>query len=476
VKREIIGRPPPAGEGRYHGCDFDLPEGVRRLTVRVEYERESNNYLALLLFDPHGWRGEAKSYDQHGATGLALEFGEHTSPGAIPGPLPPGRWFAQIVAIYGSLPEAYRLIVEAGIDGEAASTPGTEEAFFPAFSRSFTPHAGWYRGDFHLHSTFSDGWYTPEELVDMALREGVDFIAITDHNAIGSLRSFAARGGIPVLPGIEVSFPEGHANIFGLQSWLDWRVGYGGLTMLDVLRRAREQHLLVSINHPTLAPWDWRLPATPLQAVDCLEVCNDPSYPGNDQASVEALALWTACLNAGHRLTALGGSDAFHHPPGQSYRGTAERLAQPSTYVYARELSVQAILDGVRAGRAYVTQGPQLTFEGSAGGRVLAIGDQAEAGEGAITIRATATGLAPDYVLHLVRCGQAVATVAAGVAEAALTYTAPGEDAAGTWYRLDVLSGKGQFVATTNPIYIGASQPQPLTFGEALALAHQGRG
>ena len=43
-------------------------------------------------------------------------------------------------------------------------------------------------GDLHLHTTCSDGENTYEEMVQMALRKGYDFIAITDHR-------FDGRGG-----------------------------------------------------------------------------------------------------------------------------------------------------------------------------------------------------------------------------------------------------------------------------------------
>ena len=37
--------------------------------------------------------------------------------------------------------------------------------------------------DLHLHSTFSDGRYTPTMLVDEAVAKGISVIAITDHDS-----------------------------------------------------------------------------------------------------------------------------------------------------------------------------------------------------------------------------------------------------------------------------------------------------
>ena len=38
------------------------------------------------------------------------------------------------------------------------------------------------RGDFHIHSTFSDGGLSPGEIVHLAKQREVDIISITDHN------------------------------------------------------------------------------------------------------------------------------------------------------------------------------------------------------------------------------------------------------------------------------------------------------
>ena len=54
--------------------------------------------------------------------------------------------------------------------------------------------------DLHLHSTFSDGRYTPTMLVDEAVSKGISVIAITDHdswNGMAEAREAAKRYGGP---------------------------------------------------------------------------------------------------------------------------------------------------------------------------------------------------------------------------------------------------------------------------------------
>lgn len=62
--------------------------------------------------------------------------------------------------------------------------------------------------DLHTHSTFSDGSYTPEELVDAAKAAGLSAIALCDHNTVAGLPRFmkaAEAAGIEAVPGVEFS-------------------------------------------------------------------------------------------------------------------------------------------------------------------------------------------------------------------------------------------------------------------------------
>src|SRR4030042_1723340 len=55
--------------------------------------------------------------------------------------------------------------------------------------------------DLHTHSSMSDGSYTPEALVDLALETGLGALALTDHDSLAGLGRAAGRrtaGGIPV--------------------------------------------------------------------------------------------------------------------------------------------------------------------------------------------------------------------------------------------------------------------------------------
>jgi predicted metal-dependent phosphoesterase TrpH len=67
-------------------------------------------------------------------------------------------------------------------------------------------HAG--RADLHLHTTHSDGTYTPAEVVDLARRSGLSALAVTDHDTLAGVpaaRAAAAGSGIEVVSGVEIT-------------------------------------------------------------------------------------------------------------------------------------------------------------------------------------------------------------------------------------------------------------------------------
>lgn len=62
--------------------------------------------------------------------------------------------------------------------------------------------------DLHAHSVFSDGTFTPEQLLDEAQRIGLGAVALTDHNTVSGLPDFmtAAQGRpLEAVPGVELS-------------------------------------------------------------------------------------------------------------------------------------------------------------------------------------------------------------------------------------------------------------------------------
>src|SRR5437870_10210766 len=63
------------------------------------------------------------------------------------------------------------------------------------------------RVDLHLHTTYSDGTYTPSQVVDLARRSGLSAIAITDHDTLAGIASArqAAGAALEVVSGVEIT-------------------------------------------------------------------------------------------------------------------------------------------------------------------------------------------------------------------------------------------------------------------------------
>lgn len=62
--------------------------------------------------------------------------------------------------------------------------------------------------DFHCHTTASDGHLTPEKLVDLALEQQVEWLAITDHDTTAGyqkVKKYAENQGLRLTSGVEVS-------------------------------------------------------------------------------------------------------------------------------------------------------------------------------------------------------------------------------------------------------------------------------
>ncbi|MFC1497180.1 PHP domain-containing protein [Verrucomicrobiota bacterium] len=74
--------------------------------------------------------------------------------------------------------------------------------------------------DLHVHSMFSDGSFTPEELVDKALDCGLTAMALTDHDSTAGIDRFleaCENKRLEGIPGVEISAdaPQGTLHMLG---------------------------------------------------------------------------------------------------------------------------------------------------------------------------------------------------------------------------------------------------------------------
>lgn len=102
--------------------------------------------------------------------------------------------------------------------------------------------------DLHVHSTASDGTYTPSEVVSFAGKAGLSAIALTDHDTIDGLSEAMECGrklGVEVIPGIELSsaYQNKEIHIVGLFIEPDNTIFQKQLESLRITRDERNERI-----------------------------------------------------------------------------------------------------------------------------------------------------------------------------------------------------------------------------------------
>ena len=72
--------------------------------------------------------------------------------------------------------------------------------------------------DLHVHTTASDGQYSPTDIIGKAAEKNIKIIAITDHDTVSGLEEgkiAAKKAGITLVPGIELNIQGAPLNING---------------------------------------------------------------------------------------------------------------------------------------------------------------------------------------------------------------------------------------------------------------------
>jgi len=107
--------------------------------------------------------------------------------------------------------------------------------------------------DTHIHSSASDGAFSPSQLVEMAKAQGLLGLALTDHDTVAGhqeAKEKAAELDIPFIPGIELSAEQGDRDIHILGYWVDGQklMDTGRLQQLHQARRSRITEIVRKLN------------------------------------------------------------------------------------------------------------------------------------------------------------------------------------------------------------------------------------
>jgi hypothetical protein len=249
------------------------------------------------------------------------------------------------------------------------------------FQISFSLAApGWYAGDNHDHTTFSDGAQTPTQMATTAKGLGLGYFTITDHNTIAGKTEIEAQSTATFIGicGDELTriSPNGHANAYNIVNHIDHTLS--PQAMIDATRANNNRRGFLFINHPCWSPWQWD--DWSVTGYTGLEVWN-AYYVGNWNESYNKAAFdkWDELNRAGRHLYGLANTDAHNQAElGYGYNMT-----------YATDFTRDEILNALRTGRSYGTNGPQLAL--TINGLMMGSDVEVPAGGGTVNINLSAS-------------------------------------------------------------------------------------
>ena len=227
----------------------------------------------------------------------------------------------------------------------------------------------WLKGNTHTHTLMSDGDSAPATVVQWYCDHGYDFLVITDHDLITRV---PAPARMVLIDGEEVTdwLPKRplHVNAIGLTKRV---TPQHGETAVEVVQRnvdaIRKAEGIAAINHPNFG---WALSAHELQQIEgatLLEIASGHPYVNMDgPPSMEAV--WDELLTAGKRIWGIGVDDSHDltrpwdvniAPPGKAW-----------IVVRAAAREREAILDAIRKGEFYASNGVELVAYEVSGGTI----------------------------------------------------------------------------------------------------------
>lgn len=297
----------------------------------------------------------------------------------------------------------------------------------------FAARGRFWRGNLHTHSTLSDGALEPDRVVDAYKNAGYDFMMLSEHFMkrfdwpIADTRGLRSNR-FTTLIGAELHAPATavgelwHIVAAGLP--LDFAAAGDGETGPQLAERAHAAGAFIGIAHPA---WS-QLTIDDGNALSCahaVEIYNHGCAVENDRG--DGFYLLDQLLNAGRRLSAFATDDAhFHNGDYDAFGGWVQ--------VRADSLDPQAILEGLKAGAYYSSQGPQIHELSIAGNRLEIVTSPVHA--------ITVMGGNSRSAIHI---GKAITEACLDLSAVTASDTA--------WLRVAIIDAAGKR-AWTNPIWL----------------------
>lgn len=327
-----------------------------------------NNLITLSIDDPVGFRGSCHRHQPN----LEVRMTNHTaSLGIISRPLEAGMW-AFTVSCHAIVTEQINVTFtvlgesEQKINKRWQCKPFEHECNSIKLreGKDISPdkeNARWIKSEIHTHTNHSDGTQTAEQLINEAVKRGIECLAITDHNTMSGLQELEkidVPSSLHVIKGNEWTTFYGHMLTLGYESYttLNW-IESSPIGLDEMIHKIKAEKAIVGIAHPFRpgAPFctgcNWEYITKNIHLIDFIEVWNGEN-PHKDKFNQKAFNLWTKLLNEGHELPATYGRD-WHHQ--RSDKSVA------ALYLFVKEsYKLADIRQAITQGCSYVTLQPKV--------------------------------------------------------------------------------------------------------------------
>ncbi len=209
-----------------------------------------------------------------------------------------------------------------------------------------------YKGNLHMHTTMSDGQMTPMQAASVYEDRGYDFLAVTDHRMITRMPEY--RGRMLLLPGIELDDEPTEREVLhflgiGVQEGLTEgiRPGMKAQEYIDAILRNGGVPFLA---HPH---WSMNRPDTikDLEGLAGAEIYNSVSRPPYNPDRADSTHILDLLSSDGLLYPTIAADDSHFY---------GEELARSFILLQADRLEREAIVDALRRGCFYASQGPRF--------------------------------------------------------------------------------------------------------------------
>ncbi len=180
--------------------------------------------------------------------------------------------------------------------------------------------------DLHVHTTYSkDSLITPKDLVYYAKKNGLNAVAVTDHNQLEGAYKIAKETDFPVVPGMEVSSSEGHIVALNVNEPIP-----RGLSAAETVNRIHRAGGVAIACHPFVL-FKGCLQEKVCSTFDAIEIINARAFPF--KRSVKKATETAERL----KLPRVAGTDA-HYGPQIGYGYTEIEASEPSVEAIAKAI------------------------------------------------------------------------------------------------------------------------------------------